>query len=248
MVIARYGVVQYTSQEDSETAKTVFVVQNIFVHDKLITRVDTDGKKLIALTFDDGPDPRYTPDILDILKEYEIKATFFVVGESVLRYPDIVRRALWEGHEIENHTFTHPDLTRDNLVTIDEEMLKCEWAIEEVVGQRPQYFRPPRKLYNRQVLDAAQLNGYQIALWTIGLENRRAKTPAEAAWRVIRHARPGMIILAHDGRLDRSQTVKALPLLIQDLKDRGYQFVTLGELTQSPSGPVNLNFDISYYW
>ncbi|MGE5404644.1 MAG: polysaccharide deacetylase family protein [Candidatus Saccharibacteria bacterium] len=218
--------------DDSELGKIMFLVRTNF-NPKLITTADTHGKKLVALTFDDGPDPRFTPKVLDILKKYNIKATFFVVGQSAEKHPDLIKRQISEGHEIENHTYTHPDLEKDSGFRIDEEILKCQFIIENLTNRRPIYFRPPKKLFNQEVIDLAELNGYQTILWSIGVEHRASKTVKDMAQRVIDDRHPGMIILAHDGRLDRTRTVESLPFIIDALQKDGYKFITLEELTKN---------------
>lgn len=215
--------------EKLELEKTVFAVSSSINHD-VITSVDTGGEKLVALTFDDGPDPRFTPQILDILKKNHIKATFFVVGENCEAYPDIVKRQAAEGHEIENHTFTHPDLNNDDAINTEKQIVMTEKVIEKITHKRPSYFRPPKRLFKNTTLDVAELNGYTTVLWTIGLEHHKSKTVEDMANRVIKAAKPGTIFLAHDGRLDRTRTVKALPLVIEGYKKKGYRFVTLQEL------------------
>lgn len=205
-------------------------------HD-IVTCGDTGQEKLAALTFDDGPDPRFTGQILDILKKYKVQATFFVVGESCGAYPHLLRREITAGHEVQNHTFTHPDLVKDAAVSTEEEILRTHHAIEVITGREPCYFRPPRRLFTAETIDIADMNGYKVVLWTIGLENRKAKTPRDMAERVIKAAQPGIIILAHDGILDRSKTVAALPLLIEGYQKKGYRFVKLKELLSYQSEP-----------
>ncbi|MGE5415755.1 MAG: polysaccharide deacetylase family protein [Acidobacteriota bacterium] len=218
--------------DDSELGKIVFLIKTNFTP-KLVTTVDTDGKKLVALTFDDGPDPRFTPKVLDILKKYNIKATFFVIGQSAEKNPSLISRQIKEGHEIENHTYTHPDLQKDNGFRIDEEILECQFTIEDLTHRRPVYFRPPKKLFNKEIIDLADLNGYQTILWSIGVEHNGSKTIEDMAQRVIDDAHPGMIILAHDGRLDRTRTVEALPFIIEAYQKEGYKFITLEELMKN---------------
>lgn len=220
------------SPEDSELSRVIYVMDSNLT-DKLITAVDTDGKRLAALSFDDGPDPLYTPGVLDILKDYQIKATFFLVGASVEDHPDLVKRAIEEGHEIENHTYSHPDLRGESGVKTEAEILKTDKLLVKMSGIKGQYFRPPRRLYRQETIEIAERNGYKTVLWTICAENSKAKTPEEMAKRVIKAARPGMIILAHDGRLDRSATLAALPMIIEGLQEQGYEFVTLDKLIKS---------------
>jgi peptidoglycan/xylan/chitin deacetylase (PgdA/CDA1 family) len=223
----------YTMQtfagEDSEISRVIYVVDSNLSR-KLITNVDTDGQKLVALTLDDGPDPLYTTEVLNILKRYQVKATFFVVGENVEAYPALVKQAVDAGHEIENHTYTHPDLSQVDDIGTEQEIRKTEALLDGMLGSRTKYFRPPRKLFRSETIEIAQRYGYKTVLWTICVENTNAKTPQVMAARVIGAARPGMIILAHDGRLDRSKTMLALPIIIEAFQKQGYQFVTLDEL------------------
>lgn len=197
---------------------------------KVVISAHTQGEKLVALTFDDGPDPRFTPRILDILKEYQVPATFFVIGQAVQNHQELFKRELAEGHEIANHTFSHQD-----LVTISEREIELEIdltnnLLEQLTGKVPDYFRPPRGRFDWRLVEICELRGQTIVLWTVCIENQQMKTPTAMANRVINKVYPGAIILGHDGRLDRSKTVQALPLIITGLKAKGYRFVTLSEL------------------
>jgi peptidoglycan/xylan/chitin deacetylase (PgdA/CDA1 family) len=213
-----------------EDPEVVRMVMNVEPGSNLITRVDTGGKKVVALTFDDGPDIFYTPRILDVLREHQVKATFFVVGENVEANPELLRQMVREGHQVENHTHTHPELVKKGGSRIDEEIYRCEKAVESLTGRKTQYFRPPKRLFNDDVVDIAAVRGYTTVLWTVGVENRTTRVPQEMARRVSHRVVPGAIILAHDGRLDRSKTVEALPLLIKGCQQQGYRLVTLDEL------------------
>ncbi|KUG03197.1 polysaccharide deacetylase family protein [hydrocarbon metagenome] len=214
----------------------LFVFSSRF-NNRLFYHVDTRGDKLVALTFDDGPDPVYTPRALDILDQHQIKATFFVVGEQAEYYPDLLLQAVERGHEIENHTFTHPDLTRESYNQVVLEILKTQQVIENITKRSPVYFRPPKRLTNRQVTEMVEQQGLKTVLWTVGVESQESPTVQNMAERVINHARPGCIILAHDGRLDRSRTLEALPLIIEGYQQMGYRFVTLEELMQHQHEP-----------
>lgn len=218
-----------TDSEDLNPRRTVLMLSSYLKGD-IITRVDTGGNKLVALTFDDGPDPRYTPQVLAILKQYEVKATFFVVGESAKAHPGIIRDAVNGGHEIENHTFTHPELNRGTLAKVTAEIVSTQEELEGMTGRYPHYFRPPKRLYNQAVIKAAHAHDLQVVLWTVGVENRNCPTPQKMAARVLSRARPGAIILAHDGILNREKTVHALPAIITGYQELGYKFVTLSEL------------------
>lgn len=198
--------------------------------DSSVVTAASTSRKVVALTFDDGPDPRYTPKVLKILADHNVKATFFVVGEDALIYPDLVKKEIHAGHEVENHTFTHPDLLKDTDLTPNEEIVWCHEVLTDLTGRSPIYFRPPRKLFDHEILKLVDIYGYRMILWTVCVENRHAGTPNAMARRAVRYVSPGSIILAHDGHLDRSRTVQALPIIIKDLKKKGYKFVTLEEL------------------
>ncbi len=186
--------------------------------------------KLVALTFDDGPDPRFSNQVLDILLKYQVPACFFVTGKNAEQYPELIKREIREGHEVENHTFNHTDLSQCDMTQTEEEILRTEKTIMHLTNKKPHYFRPPKRLFTQSTLDIAAKNGYQTVLWTICVEHRASKTPRDMAQRIIQAAYPGIIILAHDGHLDRSKTVAALPIIIEAYQKDGYTFVRLDEL------------------
>jgi peptidoglycan/xylan/chitin deacetylase (PgdA/CDA1 family) len=215
--------------DQNEITDTLDNLKSYF-NPKLIFRGHVGPDKLVALTIDDGPDARFTPQVLNILNKYHIKATFFVVGESINKNPNLLIREIREGNEIENHTYTHPDLRVDSLARTEEEILRNQALIEKYTFKRPLYFRPPKGLLGGMTTDLCDANGYKVVLWSICVEHAACKTPQAMAARVIRAASPGTIILAHDGRLDRSSTMAALPLIIDGYQKKGYHFVTLNEL------------------
>lgn len=188
------------------------------------------GEKAVALTFDDGPDPRFTPQVLEVLARYKVRATFFVVGEQAERYPDLIREQAAQGHELANHTYSHPELTRISLPEVFEEIQKNQLTLLRITGASPAFFRPPKKLYNGEIIKLADKIGLPTVLWTVCIENRSVRTPEAMARRVVEHARKGGIILGHDGRLDRQKTVDSLPAIIEGYQKKGYKFVTLSEL------------------
>ena len=222
-----------TGEAKTEIGKVLFQIETFFNH-KLITKGKTE-EKIVALTFDDGPDPRFTPAVLDILKRYQIPATFFVVGQSCEKYPEIIKREQAEGHEIENHTYTHPDLTKDNALRTEEEIRKDQEVILGLTNRKSIYFRPPKRLFTNKTVDIAELNDYTVVLWSVCVEHHASKTVEDMANRVIKKASPGTIILTHDGRLDRTRSVEALPLIIEGYQKKGYRFVRLDELLNSTS-------------
>jgi len=195
-------------------------------------------EKVVALTFDDGPHPDFTPAILDALEMYQVKATFFMIGERMQKYPQIVERVVADGHAIGNHTYDHPhDLESLASPEVIRELDDCEQIIEQMTGRRTHLFRPPRGLLNGTILTIAKEEGYQTILWTVSADHHDAPTPEAMAKRVLEHVRPGAIILAHDGTFaSRIRDVRATPLIISELQRRGYRFVTVPELLGKGSG------------
>lgn len=193
----------------------------------------------VAITFDDGPDPLYTPQILDILKEEEVKATFFMVGKHVEKYPEIARRIVEEGHDIGSHTYSHRNLLFLDREATQEEIVKAEEAIMEGTGQRPRYFRPPRGLYTSAVRDIIEERDYRMILWSLSSRDWAEISAREITDHILNDVTGGDILLFHDsGGLvarvggDRHNTVKALPRVIEELSRKGYQLVTVSEILE----------------
>lgn len=193
---------------------------------------ENNGNK-IALTFDDGPHPRYTPEILDILDEYHVHATFFVVGENVHYYPEVAREVARRGHEIGNHTFTHPCAIKQKIGTLQKELAACESEIQNVTDTSPKLFRPPQGSWNTSVYQLARQQDYDVILWDIDTLDW-AHTPAEQiSENVLSNIKSGDIILMHDYHSNGCTTTAALRLFLPVLLERGYQFVTVSELIGS---------------
>jgi peptidoglycan/xylan/chitin deacetylase (PgdA/CDA1 family) len=187
------------------------------------------GGSLVALTFDDGPDPVFTPAVLDILAAHGGRATFFVIGEHVEQHPDIVKRIIAEGHEVAHHTHRHPRVDELDPRELTAEFDEALAALVEF-DVEPIWYRPPRKALTFAQKRLARERGMRVALWTRSVE-RSCFCSAEQAARVITaETRPGDILLAHDGRLDRSMTVEALPAILEGLAARGLTCVTLSEM------------------
>jgi cellulose synthase/poly-beta-1,6-N-acetylglucosamine synthase-like glycosyltransferase/peptidoglycan/xylan/chitin deacetylase (PgdA/CDA1 family)/spore germination protein YaaH len=202
----------------------------------------------VALSFDDGPDAKWTPLILDILKKYHVVGTFFMIGEEAQNNVSVLRRVYNEGHEIGNHTFTHPDISEVSVPSADLELNLTERLFAAELGVQPLYFRPPYSIdqepdTNDQAAPADRIQdlGYVIVgdkIDTSDWDEHPRKTPQEIADSVFQQmhdmqTRPwmqGSIILLHDGGGDRAATVAALPVLIQTLRDRGYQIVPVSQL------------------
>jgi len=204
---------------------------------KDIIRHGTHHLKYVAITFDDGPDPVYTPEILDILKEKDVRATFFLVGKNVRSYPEIARRIVEEGHSIGNHTHTHKSLIPLSAKNTYKEIKDAEAAIEEATGVRPTLFRPPRGVYSSYARKFLKEEGYTLVLWDLSTVDWAELAPNKIVANVINKVRPGSIILLHDsGDLityrggNRNSTVKALPEIIDRLRAQGYEFVTIDQM------------------
>jgi polysaccharide deacetylase family sporulation protein PdaB len=187
-------------------------------------------RKVVALTFDDGPVNKATEEILAILKEKDVKATFFVIGKQAEKFPMLVTQEIAEGHEVGNHTYSHPQLTKLSKNKIEEELDKTEKEILKV-ATKPSFFRPPEGAYDNTVFKIARHNEYSIILWSIDTNDWRYPSVGEIVNSVLKDVKPGSIILLHDG-LYPSSTPEALWFIIDSLKSQGYEFVTISELLQ----------------
>jgi len=206
--------------------------------------------KKMAITFDDGPDPQWTPKILDILRVKNVPASFFVIGEEAAKSPGILKRAYAEGHSIGNHTYTHPALDEVSPAQLRWQLNITQRLIESTLGVKSILFRPPFGIdhlpeYAEEVaqLPVAQDMGYLIVGQKVDPHDWRQpygkQVPAEEIIDgVMRQADSGNIILFHDGGGDRSQTVKALPVIIDKLRARGFQFVPVPELVNKTRAEV----------
>ncbi len=185
--------------------------------------------KVIAITFDDGPHPQNTPRLLDMLKERNIKATFFLIGKSAATWPDIVKRIVAEGHEVANHTWTHPQLTHLKEAKVLDELQTTHDAITKACGVAPILYRPP---YGAATLSQKKMIhehfGYPTILWDVDPEDWRApKSIAKVHNTLLKETRSGSIILCHD---IHKETVDAMPSTLDDLKAKGFQFCTVTQL------------------
>lgn len=197
----------------------------------VVHRVDT-PEPVVALTFDDGPHPLYTAWLLDVLDHYHVRGTFFMIGRQVDRYPDIARAVALRGHEIGNHTYTHPrGMRRISEREAENEIRRCEAAIRRATGRRTTLFRAPRGSFGNRTMLASRDLGYTTVHWSLSADKRITPTPGEMARRVAGRVRAGDIILAHDGRTAvRWRDVVATALIIENLRARGFRFVTVSQL------------------
>lgn len=187
--------------------------------------------KLIALTFDDGPWPKYTAQVLEVLKKNKIKATFFVVGEVLQRHPDLGKRIVSEGHVIGNHTWNHW-YHFFNKEAAALEIDRTSDLIYKTTGTKTTLFRPPGGMLHNGLAAYAQSKDYTVVMWSADSIDYALPSAPTLVNTVIRQASPGGIVLLHDGGGPRKNTVAALPAMISRLKKKGYRFVTIPELLE----------------
>lgn len=185
------------------------------------------AKRQIALTFDDGPHPDFTPGILSALSAENVKATFFLVGEKAEQYPDLVKAEVAAGHNVGNHTYHHVNLTKIPNRLVATEIKACGDVIAGITGTAPHLFRPPGGDYDVQVAEVATQLGYTMVLWTDDPGDYASPPRGVLEGRILEHASNGGIILIHDGV---KETIQLLPQMIKSLKARGFEFVTVDEM------------------
>lgn len=187
-------------------------------------------ERVVALTFDDGPLPPYTRQVLDLLRAEGVRASFFVVGSQVQRHPELVERMHREGHLVGNHTFNHANLALCSPLRSLREIEGGARAVEEVLGQPPEWFRPPYGARFPWTLVQVRRCGHRTAMWSVSPHDFLEPGADFIAERTLRDCHPGAIVLLHDGNGDRSQTVAALPRVLAGLRERGYRFVRVDDL------------------
>lgn len=184
----------------------------------------------IALTFDDGPNSKTTPQILDILKRNDVKATFFVLGKYAERNNILLKRIAAEGHVIGSHTYTHASGLITDINKIKRELTRTNDVIYKYTGQKVRYFRPPFGFENWRFLNEAELSDYTIVLWSLDAADWNKKTEQDITNRILKWVKGGTIIMLHDGGAHREAVIEALPVVIKELKNKGYRFVTIDEM------------------
>lgn len=189
-------------------------------HEPLL-RISGRGRTMV-LTFDDGPDPRYTPGILDTLREYDVRAMFFVCGEMASYNKGLLARMADEGHVVGNHTWSHPLLTQLRRGQIRSEMERTSDVIENAYGERPQWFRAPYGAWNRAAFQLGAELGMEPLAWTVDTLDWTTPGTGTIVDRVESGAAPGVVVLSHDAGGDRSQSVRALRRYLPQLLDSGY--------------------------
>ena len=205
---------------------SIYALEN----DEIFIKKGNPKNKVIALTFDDGPHPKETYEVLDILKKHNVKATFFVAGKPVNWYTDVFLKTVSEGHEIGNHTFNHTNISNLSKSQIEREIIECEKIIYDLTGKKTNIFRPPYGKYNEKELkEIAIENGYNIVLWaTLDVMDWKNPSAYEIAKTIVDKAENGDIILLHD--YGTNNTVEALDILIPKMKEKGFEFVTVSDI------------------
>lgn len=215
---------------------TIFFDEAVLVRKGTVYR-EPNREKMVALTFDDGPSPVWTPKILDELKRAGVKATFFMLGEHVEKYPDVARRVAQEGHEIGNHSFDHHVLIYYKMDEIEREIKDTQRAIKDATGKTTTYFRPPKAWLTREEKKKINELGYEVVLWSLNSKDWVTFDDKYMREYIVRNIRPGDIILFHDsGGVfsteggDRHETVITIYRLTEKLREKGYKLVTISEL------------------
>jgi len=214
----------------------IFFDQAILTRRGTIYRVQT-NKKHVVLTFDDGPSPIWTPKILDELKNENIKATFFMIGHHVQKYPEIAKRVAQEGHTIGNHGYAHSVMLYYKPAEIEEEIKYTEHVIKEITGVTTKYFRPPKAWLRRTIKEKIKSMGYETVLWSLNSKDWVSFNHKTITRYISKHIKNGDILLFHDsGNVtsteggSRLQTVKTISLLARVLREKGFKFISIEEL------------------
>lgn len=197
------------------------------------------NKKYVALTFDDGPNNSSTLDLLDILQQSDVKATFFMLGQMVAQYPDSAKKVAEAGHEIASHSYSHPQLNTLSTEDLKEEIFKTDKAIFDATGTLPRNLRPPYGAIDKQ---SAETIGMPIIQWDIDSQDWKSKDPGKINAVVKQNVFNGAIILIHD---IHPESVKAVPGIIKMLKEEGYTFVTVDQLLNGEQRPLHQYFGMS---
>lgn len=196
------------------------------------------NQKVIALTFDDGPDPSETDQILKVLHEYHAKCTFFAIGKRIAAYPDVAKRVIAEGHELANHTYNHIYFKKPiSEQQIQQELALTENEIIKISGKRSALFRPPGGMYDETLIDVSNSMGLKPVLWSWHQDTRDWNRPGvySISTKVIRNAHNGDIVLFHDHVHGQSQTKQALQIILPELEKRGFRFITVSEMIRLSS-------------
>lgn len=195
-----------------------------------VCRGQTAGKQ-VAITFDDGPDPRSTPQLLGLLREQKTPAAFFVIGAAVEANPELSAQIAREGHLIENHSYKHSHATNCYPpARLRKDLERTQAAVEKATGRAPRYFRPPNGLSNDWMHAALKHAGLRPVAWSIRSLDTQISSPEKIVARIVRRLHPGAIILLHDGGIPAGKLTATVRLLLDELRRRGYEVVRLDTL------------------
>lgn len=190
-------------------------------------------EKVLYLTFDDGPGAIYTPQVLDVLEQEHVQATFFVLGYRCIEFPGLIHRIQHDHDEIGNHGYDHRDLSKQPATVLQREVKKADDAIFKVSGEKPLYYRPAYGGVKREELPTIRDMGHSVMFWTVDSLDWQAHSASDIVRNVEKNAKPGSIILFHDGINNSRLTIQALPTIISHYRAQGYEFQTLPDLTKS---------------
>ncbi len=209
------------------TAKAFSVMA---IEKEFVFRSGSEEAPRIALTFDDGPHPKKTDEILDLLERYGIRATFFIIGQNAIYYPEPLKRTVSLGHEIGNHTFCHKNVSHMSEMMVEKELRDTEKVIFELTETPVRLFRPPEGNCSNNILTAAKNEEYSVILWTVDTRDWELASTESIVKTVEKSVKNGSILLFHDYTLPNAHTLEALEILIPRLMKKGYEFVTVSEL------------------
>lgn len=208
---------------------------------RILCEVATDRRE-VAITFDDGPNPRHTPRLLELCERLDVRVTFFVVGRRVRRFAEVTAQVAATGHEIANHSFHHVPMSALPVPLMRREIENTSNLVESLTGRRPGFFRPPMGWFSPQLLATARAAGCVPAIGTIHPRDSRRPPAREIEERVMRRMAPGAIVILHDGGwrigCDRSRTIAAFERIVPKLRKDGYRLVTLSELVTGARAPA----------
>lgn len=223
------------SKETSGQSQRLSLSQLVRKYPELLLLRGSAASGQVALTFDDAPDTTFTPQVLDVLKKYQIRATFFLVGAQAEKHPEMVKRIVREGHVIGNHSYSHKLFTKLSDDLFQSQVLQTQQALKRLIGYSPRLLRPPYGEISESQLLWASEHGYRIVNWNVDSLDWKQLGQEKVISNILTHVKPGSIILQHSGGgpgQDLNGTVQALPTVIQTLKSRNLKMVTLPELLQ----------------
>lgn len=218
------------SERDNRPVGEIDLVR---LYPDIILRLGPTDTKTVALTFDDGPDMQYTPQVLDVLRDKGVKATFFLIGNRVEEYPDVAKRIVQEGHLVGNHTYSHPEIMKAGGELLKRELALTEQALAKIGATGSGLFRPPYGAISPNLVEEAAALGYRVAMWSVDSLDWRGLPKDMVVAKVMEMMSPGAVVLQHSSGgpgEDLSGSVQALPEIIDTLREQGYRFVRLDEM------------------